>query len=260
MSDGRAADLRSLLATRGLLAAVSWVEATGSTNDDAKAYAAAGGDVPAIFVADEQTRGRGRSGNAWRSARGEGLLLSIVSRPALAPESSAPITLAVGAALAGVVDELAPGRVKLKWPNDVELDGKKLAGILVEAQTRGDHVSALIVGAGLNVAATELAPEIATTATSLALGGVDVRDRVELAARVVLAIHEAVIAFAGAGLAPFLARIRALDALAGASISVAGVHGVAAGIDDVGRLLVAAPDGTATPVAAGHVERARSST
>jgi len=187
-----AREVREKLLASGLDVSVSWVSETGSTNDDAKRAASNGASAPAVFVADSQTRGRGRAGNAWLSAKGEGLLFSLVLRPKLRPDATAPVTLAVGSVIAKLLDDLAPGRCRVKWPNDVELDEKKVAGILVEAQTRGDRVEALIVGVGINVAGKELPPEVAATATSLALAGVASADRVMLLADAVLGLVHAV--------------------------------------------------------------------
>jgi BirA family biotin operon repressor/biotin-[acetyl-CoA-carboxylase] ligase len=239
------------LAAAGVEAAVSWVASTGSTNDDAKR--AAGGI--SVFVADEQTAGRGRSGNAWRSAPGEGLLLSVLLRPELSPHACAEVTLVVGEAIARVLDAFAPGRVKIKWPNDIEIDAKKVAGILVEAQTRGEKLSGLVVGVGINVASETLPPGLEAIATSLARAGARGVDRVELAARVVLAIVSAVDGFVRDGLGPVLEGVRARDALFGERIRVGDVLGEAAGVDDRGRLGVRVAGGALVPVTSGHVER-----
>ena len=157
---------------------------TASTNDDARAAARMDAAHGAVFLADAQTSGRGRSGHAGtrRPAR------ISTSRSFFAPrwptERLSTATLAAGVAVARAVDaELPPGvpRARLKWPNDVLVGGRKIAGILAEAQLRGAAVGSLVVGVGLNVDTSVFPDELADTATSLARLGVASRDRSRLA-------------------------------------------------------------------------------
>src|SRR4029077_8364386 len=129
---------------------LSVVPVTASTNDDARAAAAAGAPHRDAFLADAQTAGRGRGGHTWHSPPGENLYLSIVLRPRVPAGDIAPIALAIGVAVARAVEEALAGRapVWLKWPNDV-LAGpaeakRKLAGVLVEGQLRGAEVASLV--------------------------------------------------------------------------------------------------------------------
>ena len=247
--------IRALLASHGCNLRVDACATTESTNDDAKKAALAGVTAPALFIAEEQTRGRGRSGHAWLAARGESVLLSILFRPDLTPADSANVTLAVGVAVSDVVERYAPKRVRVKWPNDVLLDDKKLAGILVEAQTRGERLSSLVVGVGVNVHATQFSPDLESIATSFAIAGLEPRDRSEVAAALAVAIVEAVSRFCRDGLAGFLDVLRARDALIGTEVEVLGVRGTASGIDDEGRLLVRDASGRDVSIASGHVSR-----
>lgn len=228
---------------------------TGSTNDDARRAAAAGAPHGATFLADAQTAGRGRGGHVWHSPPGENLYLSIVLRPAVAPADIAPITLAIGLAVARVAMRGLRGadRIGLKWPNDVYADGRKLAGVLVEGQLRGDRVASLVAGIGLNVNARSFPPELAQRATSLALLGVDARDRSQLAAALIAEVGRLVALYEEARLGPMLPEIRALDVLRGREVDVAGTRGVAVGIDDAGRLLLRDAAGAVHAVVSGEV-------
>jgi len=217
---------------------------TASTNDDARVAAAANAPHGASFVADAQTAGRGRGGHTWHSPPGENLYLSVVLRPRVPAEGIASITLAVGVAVARVLEAALGGRapVWVKWPNDV-LAGpatgrRKLAGVLVEGQLRGSEVSSLVAGVGVNVHAAAFPPEIAARATSLALLGGEGLDRSALAGRLIAAIGAAVARFEEDRLASFAADLDRLDALRGALVEVSGVRGVADGIDAEGRLRV----------------------
>jgi BirA family biotin operon repressor/biotin-[acetyl-CoA-carboxylase] ligase len=232
---------------------------TASTNDDARAAAAAGAPHGAAFVADAQTAGRGRGGHTWHSPAGENVYLSMVLYPRVPPASVAPITLAVGVAVARVLEAALAGRapVWVKWPNDV-LAGpadrrRKLAGVLVEGQLRGQEVGSAIAGVGVNVHATSFPAELAARATSLAMLGGEGFDRSALAARLIAEIGAAVARFEEDRLGSFAADLYRLDALRGARVEVSGVRGVAEGIDEEGRLRVREESGRVTAVASGEV-------
>jgi BirA family biotin operon repressor/biotin-[acetyl-CoA-carboxylase] ligase len=247
--------VRRALAERGIDASVEVALETDSTNDDAKAAAARGVSAPAVFLAEHQRKGRGRSGAAWLSRAGEGVLLSVLLRPRVRPAEGARVTLVVGLAVAEVLGAHTPRSVRVKWPNDVWIGDRKIAGILVEAQTRGGELSSIVVGVGVNVAGRSLPDEIASIATSLVLEEGTALDRGRIAAELVVGIVEAITRFEREGLAPFLAELRSKDALFGHAVRANDVDGVAEGIDDEGRLLVRSDEGTLTAVVAGHVER-----
>lgn len=242
---------------------LSVVAETGSTNDDARLAAAQGAPHGAAFLADAQTKGRGRGGHTWHSPPGENLYLSMIARPSVPAASIAPVALAVGVAVARVVEAMGVP-VWIKWPNDV-LAGerragepaihaaKKLAGILVEGQLRGMEVASVIVGAGLNVHARSFPEEIARRATSLAMLGVMDRDRSAIAAALLAGIGAAITSFEQDRLASFTADLDRLDALRGARVEVSGVRGIAEGIDAEGMLLVRGADGSRNRVGTGEV-------
>ncbi len=137
---------------RGLLRrAMYYLPECESTNDEARARAMAGEPEGALVLADFQSAGRGRMGRAWHSPRGSSLLFSLLLRPPLAPERAlqAVMTASLGA-MVGIRRETGlPAR--LKWPNDVLIDGKKAGGILCELGLDGDTLNYVIVGIGLNV-------------------------------------------------------------------------------------------------------------
>lgn len=136
---------------------------TVSTNDDARALGVAGAADGLVVVARRQTGGRGRRGAAWFSPPGESLAFSVLVRPVEPPALWPRLALAAGLAVAQAVEEFVP-LGGIKWPNDVWIGGRKVAGILVEA----GHGFA-IIGIGINVNAREFPAGLAGTATSLAL-------------------------------------------------------------------------------------------
>ena len=142
---------------------------TGSTNADAAAWAAEGAPEGAVVGADHQSAGRGRHGRVWNDAPGLGLLLSVVLRPAFAPERLGLIPLAAGLALADALTSwVAPAEPSLKWPNDVLLGNRKVAGVLAEGHLNG-QTSVVVLGMGINVNQTDFPAALSDRATSLAL-------------------------------------------------------------------------------------------
>jgi len=143
-----------------------WLPECGSTNDEAAAWARAGAPTGAVVVADAQTKGRGRLGRSWHSAAGAALFFSTVMRPKVEVAKLPPLTLAVGVALAETVArfDVSP---TLKWPNDLLVRGKKLAGILTESACQGARLLHVVVGIGVNLNVDEFPPELSAIATSL---------------------------------------------------------------------------------------------
>lgn len=228
---------------------------TGSTNDDARQAAAQGAPTGSVFVADAQDSGRGRGAHRWHSPPGSNIYLSLVARPAIAPALMAPISLVVGVALAMTVDDLlgGPERAAIKWPNDVYVDARKLAGILVEASTRGDAPPELIIGVGLNVSLETFPDELAARATSLKRLGCEQLDRNEIVARLIHRIETQLSAYEGRGMPSILEQLGRRDFLRGRAVTVGEVSGTAAGIDEQGRLIIRDSEGQLQPLWSGEV-------
>jgi BirA family transcriptional regulator, biotin operon repressor / biotin---[acetyl-CoA-carboxylase] ligase len=157
----------------GFFAPLEVVASLPSTMARAGELAADGAPEGATVVAEEQTAGRGRLGRTWVAPPGSSLLLSVVLRPRLPPEAAWLTVAAAGIALADAVQAVAPGPVPvgLKWPNDLELDGEKAAGLLAEAHLEGRRLGWVVLGMGVNVGQRrqDLPPELADRATSVAL-------------------------------------------------------------------------------------------
>jgi BirA family biotin operon repressor/biotin-[acetyl-CoA-carboxylase] ligase len=243
---------------------------TTSTNDEAKHGAKRGAPHGATWVAESQTDGRGRQGRAWVSPRGENLLFSTLARVSCPPARLPPLALVAGLAARDAVDHALGGRatVKIKWPNDVVVDGDppgrasaprtlKIAGVLVESILAGSRVEAVVVGIGINVHTREFPPEIADRATSLALLGAPSPDRAAVLADALAALDRDLELVAARGLGLVHARLVAHDALRGARVRGDLGAGVAEGIDAEGRLLVRSDDGVLARWGAGEVHLAR---
>jgi BirA family transcriptional regulator, biotin operon repressor / biotin---[acetyl-CoA-carboxylase] ligase len=157
----------------GFFGPLEVVASLPSTMARAAELAAGGAAEGATVVAEEQTEGRGRLGRSWVAPPGSSLLLSVVLRPPLPRDAVWLTVAAAGVALAGAVEAVAarPVPVGLKWPNDLELGGRKAAGLLAEAHLEGQRLGWVVLGMGVNVAQRreDLPPELADRATSVAL-------------------------------------------------------------------------------------------
>ena len=218
---------------------------TTSTNDRARVLASAGAPHGTLVTADEQSAGRGRQGRAWSAPPGHALLLSVVLRD---PPTLLPLHAAV--AVAQTVAGAAPtATVGIKWPNDVHLDGRKVAGILTEGRPQEGWA---VLGVGLNVAVrlADLPPELHDTAASL---GLEPSQRNAVLA-VLLDELAAALALSSGDL---LDAWRARDVLRGREVRWAGGAGTAAGVDGDGRLVVELDGGGRTALDAGEVHLGR---
>ncbi len=155
----------------------------GSTNTAAMAAAAEGAPEGSVFLAEEQTAGRGRGSHSWQSARSAGIYCSVVLRPALSPSEVLVLALAAGLAVRAAIEQV-DSRVSadLKWPNDVLIDGKKVCGILTEMNAEATRVRYVVVGVGINVNQQSFPKELESEASSLRLVTGSEWSRVEMTA------------------------------------------------------------------------------
>lgn len=140
-----------------------------STNTHAMQAGADRAPHGSVYLADAQTAGRGRAAHSWSSPPGSGLYVSVLLRPALAPADALWFSLAAGLAAQAAIHAVAGFTPELRWPNDLLAGGRKLGGILTEMQGEATRVRFLVIGIGINVHARAFPPELAHTATSLAI-------------------------------------------------------------------------------------------
>ncbi len=215
---------------------------TDSTNERAKELAESGAPHGTIVTADEQTAGRGRQGRAWIAERGSALLLSVIVRDL--DEHHALMPLAAAVAVCEAAEACAPLTCAIKWPNDVWIERKKVAGILVEGRPQAGWA---VIGVGLNVSTQSFPAELDGIATSLGL---------ESPGRVLDVLLAALDRRLSDPPERVLEAWRARDALAGSRVSWVHGEGQAAGIDDTGALLVDTDEGRVA-LQAGEVHLAR---
>ena len=261
-----AEELRMGLTTRTIGREIRYLAVTDSTNRQAYALGEAGADEGLVVIAEEQSAGRGRLGRHWVSPPGVNLYLSVVLRPPLPPHAAPQLTflsaLAVSRTIAAVTG-LAPTH---KWPNDVLLDGAKVAGLLNEMSAESDRIRFVVLGIGvnLNMTADQFPAELRAPATSLLIATGRPVARAQFA-RTLLAQLDALYAeFLLRGPAPILAAWEAHCDLVGKPVSIEGQGtearcGVVAGIDRDGALLLTLADGTVERILAGDVRPLASS-
>lgn len=233
-------------------------ERVGSTNDVVCRQAAAGEAEGLLVVADEQTAGRGRMGRSWCAPKGASLLFSLLLRPAIPATRAGQLTMCLGLAAVEGIESVTGLCPALKWPNDLLLGGRKLAGMLADLRTAGDQVQHAVLGLGLNVNAVPPA----LTATSIDLASVLGRtiDRVELLADILARCetwYERLLAADVEAGEPICAAWAARLETLGRDVTVSTVegllHGRAVGVSPEGALLVEAQNGEIRTVWGGDV-------
>jgi BirA family transcriptional regulator, biotin operon repressor / biotin---[acetyl-CoA-carboxylase] ligase len=263
----------------GFFAPLEVVASLPSTMARAGELAAAGAPEGATVVADRQTEGRGRLGRGWVAPPGSSLLLSVVLRPPLPRDAMWLTVAAAGVALAGAVEAVAaravavdrgagpelPGPlVGLKWPNDLEVDGRKAAGLLAEAHLGGQPPTWVVLGMGVNVAQRreDFPPELAGRATSLALALQAPVDRAALlgawAERFLEGYRHLAAGEPGPTLAAYRRRLVTLGRRVRAErVGAEPVVGTAVDLTATGGLVVQTASGARVAVLAGDVHHLR---
>ncbi|WP_010650623.1 biotin--[acetyl-CoA-carboxylase] ligase [Oceanobacillus massiliensis] len=157
------------LDTKWIAKTIIHKEKTGSTQTLAHQAALENAPHGTIVIADEQTEGRGRMNRTWHSNKGKGIWLSILLRPEMLPNDASKLTLLAATVLADVLESTVQTRAHIKWPNDILLNQKKIAGILTEMQAEQDRIQYILIGIGLNVnhSKEDLQEDIQSKATSL---------------------------------------------------------------------------------------------
>lgn len=249
--------LPTLLRTHAYGRSFDFREETGSTNDDAKEAADQGALRGHVVLAESQTRGRGSRGRVWSSPPKTDLYLSIVEQSGLSPRIVPTLTLAVGLGVRDACASLlgSTKRVQVKWPNDVWVEGRKVAGILVEASSVGSTMGPIILGIGLDVNRAEWSEELRPIATSLRDEATREWDREEVLASLLQCVEARVDAHIARGPDVTVNALREHLALVGEKVRVDEREGVLLGLNAEGALLLEVA-GRAVAVHAGTLRRA----
>ena len=162
-------ELQSRMKTKMAGSHLLYFDVIGSTNVEAKKQAENGAPEGLLVVADKQEAGRGRRGRSWTSPAGANIFMTLLLRPRFVPEKASMVTLVMAVSVAQGITDISGLPAKIKWPNDIVMNGKKVVGILTEMSAQFDYINHIVVGIGINVHNEEFPEEIAKTASSLLL-------------------------------------------------------------------------------------------
>ena len=234
-----------------------FMQETDSTNHMARELAQTGSPEGSLVVAESQTGGRGRLGRSWFSPKGENLYLSIILRPDISILEAPQVTFMVSVALTQVIREKLALDALIKWPNDIYIKEKKVAGILLETENTGTRLLHLVAGVGINVntPANGFPPQISTRATSLSIEGGKRYLRAQVLVWFLEALEKWYGEFETGDRGKVLTYWRRYNYTLGKRVHLEnGRKGWAIGITPQGALLVRTTGGTVMPVNAGDVE------
>jgi BirA family biotin operon repressor/biotin-[acetyl-CoA-carboxylase] ligase len=264
----RVPDIPTAAAIRRLTGTGSLVDAhvyhhysIDSTMNEAARLALKAAPEGTLVVAEEQTAGRGRFGRQWHSERGAGLYFTLLLRPPIHPSSAPVLTLLAGIAVAEAIQDVTQLATDLRWPNDVMINEKKAAGILVEMTAEPQRVQHVLVGIGVNVNHERIPDDLAAEATSLLLEASRTFSRLELLISVLKRLEHHYNHFLANGPAAIVSRFEELSSYArGKRIRVTDAAnatvGVTEGLTPEGVLILRRDDGKLEHVIAGMVRPA----
>lgn len=231
-----------------------------STNTHGVEEAHRGAEAGTVYIADEQTAGRGRGGHTWHSKIGDGLYLSALLRPRLSSQESLKISLAAGIAAQTAIEIVTGVRIDIRWPNDLMLNGRKLGGILTESSLANDGTLRFAVtGIGINLNQSAMPPEIENISTSLRIATGKEFSREDLAVQLLRAFSEEIQLLEQDQEAILSTFERASTWAFGKCVTVAeegGYTGITDGLSATGLLRILCDDGTIREVRHGGVREA----
>ena len=242
---------------------IIYLRETDSTNTRAKELAAQGAPEGTLVIAEKQTNGRGRRGRSWFSPPGGGIYFSLILRPVISPGETPRITLMTAVVLAETLISLMKLKLRIKWPNDILVNGKKLAGILTEISTEMDEVNYIIVGLGLNVNTQfeKFPQEIKENATSILIENGKQFPRVRLIQHYLKLYEKYYDMFKNNDFEPIMKRWRELADIIGKQIRVdviGNTHfGKVVDVDNDGVLILKDNQGMLQRIFSGDVTLAR---
>lgn len=254
------------LAEKGFAAGrtIIYLPETDSTNDDAARMAAEGAATGSIIIAANQRQGRGRLGKKWLSTPGTGLTFSYIARPKVAMKEVPRLTLVAGLAVANALEEQSGLCTTIKWPNDILVGGRKIAGILCEYHGSGPVAGdpAVIIGIGVNISSSEEFPfALKQKATSLVLAGAANASPAELLMCIIRHLEAQLECMTAKGFSPILAKWKEKDATKGKRLAWVDsgnriVEGVSLGPDKEGVLHIALDTGRIVQIVSGDLSLA----
>lgn len=254
-------EVSSALSTDFIGRNIRFYPSVDSTNKKAFELGRAGEPEGTAVIADAQTGGKGRLGRKWESPAGVNLYTSILLRPGIPPARAHNLTFVSAVAVAETVGRLSPVRPVVKWPNDILLDGKKTAGILLEMDSEPDRVHFIVAGIGvnINIKDADLPAQLREIATSLYEKRGELTDRAGFAAALYSDFEKWYKVYMEQGFSPVMEAWKGYFASTGRRVTVrsldAVTEGVCTGVDADGALLVRTSSGAVERVVSGDVEQ-----
>lgn len=254
-------ELALRLRTRWLGRSYEHLRVTGSTNSDAVKRAQQGAAAGTLVLAEAQTSGRGRLERTWEAPASRGLTFSFILRPQLPPEAAPQFTLAAALALARTIEAQYDLPARIKWPNDVLIHSRKVAGILTEMQSESDRIRFLAIGIGINCNQNraELDREFRYPATSIALESGAPCERKDFLAALLAALEEGFERLEGSGLTTLVDELQKYSDVLGAWVEIERMGqtlaGRVRGLTAEGGLRLETKEGTLETIWAGDITR-----
>jgi BirA family biotin operon repressor/biotin-[acetyl-CoA-carboxylase] ligase len=239
---------------------LTFLEQVDSTNLYAKKIAEGSFAEGTVIIADEQLQGKGRMGRSWTSPKGKGIWMTIMLKPKICPADAAKITLITACAVCQAIEDICGIYPKIKWPNDIVLNGKKLCGILTEMSAEMDEINYLIVGIGINVnlELEDFPEELKAIATSIKIEKGDSIKRKELAAAIINKFESYYKVFIKTGsIKDFINEYKKKSAILDKEVRVISsnqeVQGIVVDISEEGQLTLKLEDGSIKQLISGEV-------
>jgi BirA family transcriptional regulator, biotin operon repressor / biotin---[acetyl-CoA-carboxylase] ligase len=253
-------EVKHSLKTEFIGQSLKYLEQVDSTNLYAKRIAESGFIDGTVIVADEQQKGKGRLGRAWVSPKGKGIWMTIMLKPKINPADAAKVTLIAACAVCKAIEEICEIYPKIKWPNDIVLNGKKLCGILTEMSAEQDEIIYLIVGIGINVnlELQDFPEDLQAIATSIRIQKGTSVIRKDLAAALINNFESYYKVFTETGsIKSFIQEYKEKSAVLGKEVRVTSsslqLTGTVIDISHEGQLLLKQDDGSIREIISGEV-------
>jgi len=231
-------------------------DSVDSTNDIAKSLVGESDKEGTVILADSQSQGKGRRGRTWYSEEKVGIYLSTLLNPSLPPEDVSQITLVAGVALAQAINEFSRTRAYLKWPNDIILNGKKVAGILTENHMKNAQPG-IILGIGINVNHSHFPFSLQQIATSMAMENGEIFERLPLITFLINHLDQEYRCFLDEGLSPIVDHWNLNSDMFGKQVSMTHgaqtFSGTAMKLNDQGHLVLLMDNGEEIHFDSGEV-------
>lgn len=249
-------ELQSLIPNDSLISKIISYKELDSTNNKAKEIAC-DYEENILLIAERQLAGRGSKGRSWYAPEGDGIWMSLLLHPSIVPNHASRLTLIAALSVVKAIEEESGLNPKIKWPNDVLLNDKKVCGILTEMSSEMDYIHYVIIGIGINVHTKEFPEDLKKRTTSIALEGKIIK-RSRLICKLVEHFNRYYKVFLETeDLSAFISEYNELLVHKDKSIQVVSINskkeGIARGIDATGSLLLELPDGRVQPIISGEV-------